>query len=333
MHDMHELTPETITEAVLEQMATTSDPRLKAVMAAAVKHMHAFAREVNLTPAEWLKGIEFMTAVGKKCTAERQEFILLSDTLGLSALVNGLHDLTAVEDATHTSLLGPFFRENAPKLAYGAQIANKATPSTEIALWGKITNVQGEPLANAEVSVWQTGADGLYDIQVNASGTDYRGVFTTDGQGNFLIRTVRPLGYSIPMDGPVGSLIKAQGRHGMRPAHIHFLVSAPGYRELVTALYVQGDPHIADDVVFGSSEDLVAEVRENDPACPVKGVRSMRFDLSLSRESAADKATGRVGADPSAIFKAEANHAAAGAARADAGKPAKQGLFGALFGR
>jgi catechol 1,2-dioxygenase/hydroxyquinol 1,2-dioxygenase len=200
-------------------------------------------------------------------------------------------------------------------------------------LWGKITNVQGEPLANAEVSVWQTGADGLYDIQVDASGTDYRGVFTTDGQGNFLIRTVRPLGYSIPMDGPVGSLIKAQGRHGMRPAHIHFLVSAPGYRELVTALYVQGDPHIADDVVFGSSEDLVAEVRENDPACPVKGVRSMRFDLSLSRESAADKATGRVGADPSAIFKAEGNHAAAGAARADAGKPAKQGLFGALFGR
>jgi hydroxyquinol 1,2-dioxygenase len=329
---MHELTPETITEAVLEQMATTSDPRLKEVMAAAVKHMHAFAREVNLTPAEWLKGIEFMTAVGKKCTAERQEFILLSDTLGLSALVNGLHDRTAVEDATHTSLLGPFFRENAPKLEYGAQIANKAAPGSEIALWGKITNVQGEPLANAEVSVWQTGADGLYDIQVDASGTDYRGVFTTNAQGDFLIRTVRPLGYSIPMDGPVGNLIKAQGRHGMRPAHIHFLVSAPGYRELVTALYVHGDPHIADDVVFGSSDDLVAEVRENDPACPVKGMRSMRFDLSLSRESEADKVTGRVGADPSAIFKAQANNGAA-AARAEAAKPAKQGLFGSLFGR
>ena len=203
---MHELTPETITEAVLEQMATTSDPRLKEIMTAAVKHLHAFARDVNLTPAEWLKGIEFMTAVGKMCTPERQEFILLSDTLGLSALVNGLHDRTAVEDATQTSLLGPFFRENAPKLEAGAQIANKVTPGTEVALWGKVTNVRGEPLPNAQVSVWQTGADGLYDIQVDASGTDYRGVFTADAQGNFLIRTVRPLGYSIPMDGPVGAL-------------------------------------------------------------------------------------------------------------------------------
>ena len=134
---MHELTPETITEAVLEQMATTSDPRLKEIMTAAVKHLHAFARDVNLTPAEWLKGIEFMTAVGKMCTAERQEFILLSDTLGLSALVNGLHDRTAVEDATQTSLLGPFFRENAPKLEAGAQIANKVTPGTEVALVGQ----------------------------------------------------------------------------------------------------------------------------------------------------------------------------------------------------
>ena len=166
---MHELTPETITDAVLEQMATTSDPRLKEIMTAAVKHLHAFARDVNLAPAEWLKGIEFMTAVGKMCSAERQEFILLSDTLGLSALVNGLHDLTAVEDATHTSLLGPFFRENAPKLEAGAQIANKVTPGTEVALWGRITNVRGEPLPNAEVSVWQTGADGLYDIQVDAA--------------------------------------------------------------------------------------------------------------------------------------------------------------------
>jgi hypothetical protein len=158
---MRELTPETITHAVLEQMATTADPRLKEIMAAAVKHLHAFACEVNLTPAEWLKGIEFMTAVGKMCTPERQEFILLSDTLGLSALVNGLHDRTALEEATHTSLLGPFFRENAPRLEAGAQIASKVAPGTEIALWGKVTNVRGEPLANAQVSVWQTGADGL----------------------------------------------------------------------------------------------------------------------------------------------------------------------------
>jgi protocatechuate 3,4-dioxygenase beta subunit len=323
---MRELTPETITEAVLEQMASTSDPRLKEIMAAAVKHLHAFAREVNLTPAEWLKGIEFMTAVGNMCTPERQEFILLSDTLGLSALVNGLHDRTAIEEATHTSLLGPFFRENAPKLEAGAQIASKVEPGTEIALWGKVTNVRGEPLANAQVSVWQTGADGLYDIQTDASGTDYRGVFTTDAQGDYALRTVRPLGYSIPLDGPVGKLVKDQGRHGMRPAHIHFLVSAPGYRELVTALYVQGDAHIDDDVVFGSSADLIAELKQNDPACPLKAIPSMRFDVTLSREGVADTATGRVGADPAAIFKEKASLAASAA-------PSKKGVLGTLFGR
>ncbi|MGH6815442.1 MAG: dioxygenase [Hyphomicrobiaceae bacterium] len=300
---MRELTPETTTEAVLEQMATTSDPRLKEIMAAAVKHLHAFAREVDLTPSEWLKGIEFMTAVGKMCTSERQEYILLSDTLGLSALVNGLHDRTAIEEATHTSLLGPFYREKAPRLERGAQIANTVGPGTEVVLWGRVTNVKGHPLAGAQVSVWQTGADGLYDIQVDANGTDYRGVFIADAQGSYLLRTVRPLGYSIPMDGPVGKLVQAQGRHGMRPAHIHLLIGAPGYRELVTALYVKGDAHIADDVVFGSSGDLVAELQPSDPDCPIKGLPSLRFDVSLSREGVADRATGRVGADPAAVIR------------------------------
>ena len=143
---------------------------------------------------------------------------------------------------------------------------------------------------------------------------------------------MRPIGYSIPMDGPVGALVQAQGRHGMRPAHIHFLVSAPGYRELVTALYIKGDAHIADDVVFGSSADLVAELKQNDPACPLKGIPSMRFDLTLSRESAVDQATGRVGADPAAIFKEKARQASAINATQTA-KRAKPGLFGALFGR
>src|SRR6201998_3607722 len=129
---MRELTPDTITDAVLDQMATTPDPRLKEVMAAAVKHLHAFAREVNLTPGEWIKGIEFMTLVGKMCTPARQEFILLSDTLGLSALVNGLHDKTAMEEGTHTSLLGPFYREASPKLAAGSQIARHRKQGTQI---------------------------------------------------------------------------------------------------------------------------------------------------------------------------------------------------------
>src|SRR3954468_11102310 len=158
---MRELTPETITDAVLDQMATTPDPRLKAIMASAVKHLHAFAREANLTPGEWIKGIEFMTLAGKMCSAERQEFILLSDTLGLSALVNGLHDKTAIEEGTHTSLLGPFYRETSPTLAAGSQIARTVKPGSECVLYGRITDVDGKPLANATVSIWQTGADGL----------------------------------------------------------------------------------------------------------------------------------------------------------------------------
>jgi hydroxyquinol 1,2-dioxygenase len=300
---MQELTPETITDAVLDQMAATPDPRLKEVMAAAVRHLHAFAREVSLTPAEWIKGIAFMTAVGKICTPARQEFILLSDTLGLSALVNGLHDSTAMEEGTHTSLLGPFYREASPKLAAGSQIAKTVRPGSECALYGRVTDVNGRPVANATVSIWQTGADGLYDIQESAASIDYRGVFTTDADGVYLVRTVKPIGYSIPMDGPVGEMVRAQARHGMRPAHIHFLVGAPGYRELVTALYLSDDPHLADDVVFGSSGDLAIDIKANDPSCPIKGLPSIRFDMRLSRETAADKAGGRVGADPSAILK------------------------------
>jgi hydroxyquinol 1,2-dioxygenase len=300
---MQELTPDTITDAVLDQMATTPDPRMREVMESAVRHLHAFAREVNLTPAEWIKGIAFMTAVGKICTPARQEFILLSDTLGLSALVNGLHDSTAMEEGTHTSLLGPFYREASLTLAAGSQIAKTVKPGSELVLYGRVTDVNGKPVAKATVSIWQTGANGLYDIQETAASIDYRGVFATDADGTYLVRTVKPIGYSIPMDGPVGDMVRAQKRHGMRPAHIHFLVGAPGYRELVTALYLRDDPHLADDVVFGSSDDLAVDIKPNDPACPIKGLPTIRFDMRLSRETEADKTGGRVGADPSAILK------------------------------
>jgi catechol 1,2-dioxygenase/hydroxyquinol 1,2-dioxygenase len=308
---MRELTPETITDAVLDQMAPTPDRRMREIMASAVKHLHAFARDVNLTPGEWIKGIEFMTMVGKTCTPARQEFILLSDTLGLSALVNGLHDKTAIEEGTHTSLLGPFYREASPTLVAGSQIAKHVKPGTECVLYGRVSDINGKPLADATVSVWQTSADGLYDIQENAESVDYRGVFATDSDGVYVVRTVKPRGYSIPMDGPVGNMVKAQARHGMRPAHIHFLVGSSGYRELVTALYLRDDPHLADDVVFGSSDDLAVDIVADDPDCPIKGVPSIRFDLRLSREGEADKTSGRVGSDPSAIWKEESAKSAA----------------------
>src|SRR5262245_44650100 len=297
---MRAYTPETITEAVIEQMSTTPDPRMKEIMESAVRHLHAFAREVNLTPAEWIKGIEFMTKVGQMCTPARQEFILLSDTIGLSALVNIMHDKTKVEEATSASLLGPFFREHTPKFEPGAQIAKNAE-GAEVVLFGRVTSAKGEPLPGAQLTVWQTAADGRYDIQTDASTMDCRGVFATDAEGNYVLRTVRPLGYYIPLDGPVGGMVQAQQRHGMRPAHIHFLISAPGYRELTTALYIAGDAHLEDDVVFGASGDLVADIKDGDPACPLAGLPSVHFDFSLSRESVADKLTGRVGADPGQI--------------------------------
>ena len=298
-----EYTSETITAAVLEQMASTPDPRLKTVMAAAVKHLHAFAREVNLTPSEWIKGIEFMTKVGQMSSPARQEVILLSDTLGLSTLVNTMHDKTAVEEATQTSLLGPFFREDAPMMKPGEQIA-KRDASQEIVLYGRVSDKRGRPLANALVGIWQTATDGRYDMQVDPNSIDCRGTFTTDAHGNYLIRAVRPLGYYIPMDGPVGALITAQKRHGMRPAHIHFLISAVGFREMVTALYLADDGHLTDDVVFGAHGDLVVAIKDNAPDCPIPNAKSIKFDFELSVESEADKQSGRVGADPAKIAAA-----------------------------
>ena len=295
-----EYTAETITTAAIAQMDGTPDARFKVIMAAAVRHLHAFAREVNLTPGEWIKGIDFLTRTGQMCTPSRQEVILLSDTLGLSTLINTLHDKTAVEEATHSSLLGPFFRENPPKFKAGEQISTRDA-SDEVVLFGRVTDTKGRPLPNATVSVWQTATDGRYDMQQDDDTMDCRGEFTSDAAGNYFIRTVRPQFYSIPMDGPVGEMITAQNRHRNRPAHIHFLISAAGYREMVTALYIADDPHIMNDVVFGAHGDLIAAIKKDQPDCPVPGVNSIKFNFALSVESTTDKLGGRVGADPSKI--------------------------------
>ena len=331
---MREYTPESITDAVIEQMSSTPDPRMKEIMEAAVRHVHAFAREVKLTPGEWIKGIEFMTKVGQMCTPARQEFILLSDTVGLSALVNIMHDKTKMEEATGASLLGPFFRENTPVFASGAQIA-KDYKGEEVVLYGRVSNAQGAPLANAMVTVWQTGVDGRYDIQKGIEEVDCRGIFRTDDKGNYLIRTVRPHAYPIPLDGPVGRMVASQNREGLRPAHIHFLISAPGYRELVTALYIDSEERLESDVVFGASGDLVAEIKDSDPNSPIKGVPSIHFDFRLARESEADKRAGRVGGDPAAITASDgrptASYGELPAGMVAAAQPKKSGILGGLF--
>ncbi len=302
---MEDLTPETVTGVTLAQMAGTTDPRLREIMEAAVRHLHDFAREVSLTPAEWIYGVKFMTAVGQTCTPFRQEFILLSDTLGLSSLVNLLHDgrVEGVggESTTDSSLLGPFYREGSPVLSLGAQI-NTDPKTEEICLFGQVRDTAGAPVAGASVEVWQTDPDGAYDLQsLEPSVMDWRGQFRTDAEGLYWFRANLPFGYTIPLDGPVGSMIHAQNRHGCRPAHTHFLISAPGYRELVTAIYYGDDQYIDSDVVFGVSQALIVQPAAGLPGSPRPDLRSVHYDFTLAPAAATDSSS-RVGADPSKML-------------------------------
>ncbi len=298
---MDDLNEATLTAATLQQMANTSDPRLREIMASAVKHLHAFAQEVSLKPEEWLFGIKFLTEVGQACTPYRQEFILLSDTLGLSRMINILHDGRAETVGTETSLLGPFYREQTAELPPGAAITgNDAAP--QLVIFGRVLNEAGAPVPNATLEVWQTDPDGAYDLQSNdPSVTDYRATFRTDADGRYHFRATYPLGYMIPMDGPVGSMIRAQNRHGCRPAHTHFLIGAPGYRELVTAIYFGDDPYIETDTVFGVSNALIVRPQENVPGSPIPGLPAIQYDFTLARAKAGDE-TSRVGADPSKLL-------------------------------
>jgi hydroxyquinol 1,2-dioxygenase len=294
----------TITDVALAQMASTQDPRLKEIMSALVRHLHAFAREVDLKPEEWLEGIKFLTAVGQTCTPYRQEFILLSDTLGLSSLVNTLHDRRAdsAGAGTKTSLLGPFYRQDSPSKELGESIAD-AAGGPEICIYGRVLDTAGEGIPGGTVQIWQTDDHGVYDLQrQDPSLMDLRATFQADSEGRYYLRTLRPLGYMIPLDGPVGDMIRAQRRHGYRPAHIHFMIGAPGYRELVTALYLRNDDHIDSDTVFGVTDSLVTETVLGDPASPFPDLPSIRFDFTLAAADA-KRESGRVGADPSQILK------------------------------
>jgi len=301
---VQDLDKDQITGAVLAQMARTPDARLREIMDAAVRHLHDFAREVDLKPDEWLAGIAFLTAVGQACTPYRQEFILLSDVLGLSRLINVMHDAKGREAAgTETSLLGPFFRERAPEIPLGGSTAHVSEGGEELVMFGRVTDAAGKGVKQAWIDVWQTDPDGAYDLQAHdPSVMDMRARLRTDDEGRYHFRTLKPLGYSIPMDGPVGELVRKQDRHGKRPAHIHILVSAPGYRELVTALYLSDDANIDSDTVFGVSRSLVVTPSRDVAGSPRPDLPAIRYDFCLSRD--AGEASGRVGADPSQLIRA-----------------------------
>jgi protocatechuate 3,4-dioxygenase beta subunit len=214
----------TITGAVIDQMAGTKNERLKEIMEAAVRLLHAFAREVNLTPDEWIQGIRFLTATGHACTEYRQEFILLSDTLGLSSLVNSLHDRRSIQEATKSSLLGPFYRQDSPTFELGQSIADNCAGET-IGVYGRVTDANGRPIAHASIEVWQPDENGFYDLQKqDPSEMELRGRFFSDEAGLYHFRTIKPRGYKIPMDGPVATW--SARRDGMAGARLIFTFSS-----------------------------------------------------------------------------------------------------------
>jgi hydroxyquinol 1,2-dioxygenase len=255
---MENLNVNHITESVLERLANTPDPRLKEIMLSLVRHLHGFAREVQLTEAEWLKGIEFLTQTGHITNAQRQEFILLSDVLGLSMLTVVMNN-DKPDACTQATVLGPFHVEDAPHYKLGDDVANGAK-GQPCQVQGSVKGVQGEAVPQARIEVWQSDEKGLYDVQyADRSQHQARGILTADAQGRFHFQSILAMPYPIPHDGPVGQLLEATARHPWRPAHLHFKIDAPGYETLITHVFRKDDPYLASDAVFGVRESLVTD--------------------------------------------------------------------------
>jgi hydroxyquinol 1,2-dioxygenase len=254
-----DFTEETAADAVVESFAATPDPRLRELLTSLVRHLHAFVRDTEPTIAEWERAIDFLTATGHKCDSERQEFILLSDVLGISMLVETINNRTA-SAATESTVLGPFHMVASPRRALGDTIDLVGT-GPQCVLEGRVLSAQGTPLPGAELDVWQANDQGFYDVQqpdVQPPGNG-RGLFTAGQDGAYWFRTIVPTHYPIPTDGPVGTLLEATKRHAYRPAHIHFIVSASGYRPLTTHIFVAGSPYIESDAVFAVKKSLITE--------------------------------------------------------------------------
>lgn len=246
-------------KVVQDRVGPKADKRVKEVTNSLVKHLHAFVKETNVTLDEWRYGIEFLTKTGHLSTDWRQEFILLSDALGISMLVEALNN-HKMSGETESTVLGPFYIENAPRYANGANICldGKGEP---VWIHGRVTNAKGKPIAGATLDVFQANDEGFYDVQQKGIQPDMnlRGVFTSEKNGHYSFRSVYPRYYPIPFDGTVGNMLAALDRNHNRPAHLHFIVSAPGYEKLITHIFTPDCPWLKDDAVFGVKESLIAE--------------------------------------------------------------------------
>jgi hydroxyquinol 1,2-dioxygenase len=284
---MRQLDEDTLTAEVVARLSQTKNPRLREIMAAAVKHLHAFARDVRLTEEEWFEGIRFLTEAGQKCDGKRQELILLSDVLGLSMMVVAQNHKSA-PGATEATVLGPFFAHGAKEYGYGADLREGATMKGEdVWVSGRVLSVDGAPIPGAALDIWQAKADGIYDLQTEG-GFELRGRVKANDKGEYAFASYKPKFYSIPMDGPVGKLVRATGNHHMRPAHMHAIVTAPGYQQVITHVFVDGDPYLDNDAVFAVKSSLVGRYETVDDAALAKklGVsnpfQKLEFDFRLS---------------------------------------------------
>jgi protocatechuate 3,4-dioxygenase beta subunit len=256
-------------ENVNARMGETIDPRVREVMSSLIRHLHAFITDVRLTPREWDIAIDFLTQTGQMCSKERQEFILLSDTLGVSMLVDAINHRRPA-GATENTVLGPFHVAGAPERGAGESVSLDGKGESCL-FEGRILDLHGNPIAGAKLDVWSDNADGFYDVQQKGVQPEWnnRGVFTTDADGRYCFMGIRPVSYPIPHDGPVGKMLSALGRHPCRPAHMHFIVSAAGYDTIVTHTFVGDDPYLTSDAVFGVKQTLVAPFERLDGAATV----------------------------------------------------------------
>ena len=291
MTDAQTAREEALVARVLAAFDDTPDPRTREVVLSLVRHLHGFLREVRPTEAEWMRGIEFLTAVGQMSDDRRQEFILLSDILGASMqtiTVNNPAESGAL-DATEATVLGPFFDERAPEVPLGGDIASGGSGQP---LWveGTVRDTAGAPVPGARLDVWEADGDGLYDMQYDDDRMSTRGWLRADDEGRYSFWAIAPLNYPVPDDGPVGDLLRATGRTAMRASHLHFLVTAAGHRTLVTHIFVKGDPGLPTDAVFGVRDSLIKDFAEQPADVPPPDGRDLggrtwtrtRFDIVLA---------------------------------------------------
>ncbi|MBS0452115.1 MAG: intradiol ring-cleavage dioxygenase [Proteobacteria bacterium] len=287
---MRNINEDTITQAVIAAMCACPNPRLLTVMTSLVQHLHSFAREVKLTEDEWMQAIQFLTDVGHITHDKRQEFILLSDTLGLSTLVTAQNNAKP-QACTEATVFGPFFVEGAPDYEHGADIANGAR-GEPCYVSGQVRDLQGRPVANALIDVWQSDEDGKYDVQLAHASAEHehraRGRLRSGADGRFDFRSILAVPYPIPHDGPVGRMLDALGRHPWRPAHLHFMIAAPGYQRLITHIFRNGGTYLDSDAVFGVRSTLVADWVRHEPGPAPDGTHSempfytLQYDFVLN---------------------------------------------------